>query len=332
MKHIFLILLTAFSVLGYSQNIFEYEKEINNKEKYNFQEINYQNTQENFELSGTLITPKTDFDKIIIIVSGSGKDTRYAHFILAEELLKNGIAVYRFDERGVGKSKGNYSELVTTLSTDLGFAFKKMQTLYKNIKIGVIGHSIGGISTLELIEEKIIPDFVVLLETPVIKNGDFVYYQIEMDYENRIPQIMRKGKTKQEFLTFLKGYMSILATNSTSSLKKEVKEYIKKSGFSKKYIVLLDDVFLSEMSKINLETTLKETAVKTLYLTGTKDHVINQEKEINLVDSFKNPNIEIKSFTGLNHYLTDKNGKIGSSLYQMDKEPLDFIINWLVKK
>ena len=37
-------------------------------------------------------------------------------------------------------------------------------------------------------------------------------------------------------------------------------------------------------------------------------------------------------FDGLNHYLTDRNGKVGSSLYEMDKEPLNMIINWTLKK
>lgn len=51
-----------------------------------------------------------------------------------------------------------------------------------------------------------------------MKNGDFILYQIKMDYENRIPEIMRKGKTKNEVLTFLKGYMDIVSKNKALKL------------------------------------------------------------------------------------------------------------------
>lgn len=315
-----------------SQSIFKYEREINHKEKYNFKEINFENTNENIEISGTLITPKSSFDKIVIIVPGSGKDTRYSHFVLAEELLKHNVAVYRFDERGVGRSEGEYSELVESLSSDLGFAFQKIQHQYKNKQIGVIGHSLGGIATLEIIKNKIYPNFVILIETPIVKNGYFIIYQIKMDYENRIPEVMREGKTKNEVLTFLKGYMDIVSKNNTTSLKKEIRKYIKSSGFRKKFIVLLDDKFLTEMSRVNLENTLKTTSIKILYLTGSKDNVINQKKEIELVKSYNNPNIEVKMFDGLNHYLTEKNAKVGTSLYKMDESALKKIINWTLKQ
>lgn len=312
--------------------MFDYEREINNKENYNFQEIDFQNIDENITISGTLIIPKTNFDKIVIIVPGSGKDTRYSHFILAEELLKNEIAVYRFDERGVGKSEGKYSELAGDLSKDLNFAFKELQQTYNTKKIGIIGHSIGGIATLEIIKNNINPNFIILIETPIIKNGAFVLNQFEMNYENSIPEIMRKGKTKEEYLSFMQGYFQVISHRNTGSLKKEVKKYIKDQGFDKRLQVLLKDKFLMECVNTNLEETLKTTFIKTLYLTGTKNKIINHIDEINMVKSFNNENIEIKTFEGLNHWLTRKNAKPGTSLYEMDERVLKTIIDWTREK
>ena len=69
-----------------AQHIFEYEREIKIKENYNYQEIEFHNTLDKIKLSGTLISPKTEFNKIVLIIPDTGKDPRYAHFVLAEEL------------------------------------------------------------------------------------------------------------------------------------------------------------------------------------------------------------------------------------------------------
>ena len=332
MKKIISTLLLLLTFISNAQNIFEYEKQINNPENYDFQEVGFQNQDENINLSGTLIMPKSNFDKIVIIVPGSGKDTRNSHYILAEQLLKNNIAVYRFDERGIGKSEGNYSELTKDLSNDINFAFKNLQKLNNDKKIGIIGHSVGGIATLKIIEENSKPNFIVLIETPILKNGAFVINQFKMDYENSLPEIMREGKTKNEIITFLEGYIQVIINSDTNSLKKEIKNYIKESGFNKRFITLLDDEFFIESIRTNLEDTLKNISIKCLYLTGTNDKIINHEDETRLIESFKNPKIEIEIFEGLNHYLTDRNGEIGSSLYNMDEQPLFLLTDWILKQ
>ncbi|WP_226389149.1 alpha/beta fold hydrolase [Penaeicola halotolerans] len=324
-----LIYLLAFFSKGYSQNIFPYESEIENKDDFIYEDIDFFNMEADIQLSGTLIKPKQAFEKIAVIVPGSGKDTRYAHFVLTEELLKAGIAVYRFDERGVGRSEGEYSELVETLSWDISAATDKIKQLYTDKKIGFIGHSLGGVASLLSFKNHTSPEFLILIETPVIKNGDFVIHQIRMDYENSIPEVMRQGKSKTEVLTFLEGYKQVLTESDKTSFKKDLKNYIKASGFQKKFIRLAKDDLFVEMSKIDLEATLKEANIPILYLTGTKDNIIDNEKEVNLIYSFENENIEVHIYEGLNHYLTDRNGKVGSSLYQMDEEPLSLIIDWL---
>lgn len=332
MKQTFSILLLISFFFLNAQNNFKYEKVISDSTLYDFEEIDFQNVEEKIKLSGTLLKPKSDFDKIVIIVPGSGKDTRHSHFVLTEQLLKNNIAVYRFDERGVGKSEGKYSELAKDLSNDLNFAFKELQIKYNSKKIGIFGHSLGGVATIESVEKSCHPDFMIIMESPVLKNGAFVLNQIEMNYETSLPQVIRKGKTKEEIMPFLAGYFELVQSfYHTPTLEKEVKKYIKEKGFNKRFIALLNDTFLLEMVTLNIEETVKNTTIKSLYLVGTTDKFINHKKEIANIESFQNPNIETKIFEGLNHYLTDRNGKVGSSLYQMDEEALNTIISWINK-
>lgn len=45
---------------------------------------------------------------MVIIVPGAGEDTRDNHFKLAQILLEKGIGVFRYDERGMSLSEGDY--------------------------------------------------------------------------------------------------------------------------------------------------------------------------------------------------------------------------------
>ncbi|VXB64074.1 conserved exported hypothetical protein [Flavobacterium sp. 9AF] len=322
-----ILFLLFFSIVANSQNIFTYEKEVDSIENYISTEINIDNTIKKIILSGTLLQPKKEFNKIVIIVPGSGKDTRHSHFKLAASLLKEGIAVYRFDERGIGKSGGKYSELAKDLSEDLNFVFKYLKDSYKNMKIGIIGHSLGGIATLDIIQNKSIPDFIILIETPVIKNGAFVTNQIKMDYEKIIPEIMRKDKSKEETLVFLDGLFKIISNNELFN-QSNIKKYIKEKGFNKKCSAIIQDDLLVEMLTTNLESVVETISIPVLYLTGTKNKIIDYEKEIDLLRKFNNQNIEIQIFKDLNHWLTDKNAVIGDSLYNMDETALNAIKKW----
>jgi len=332
MKQFFSILTFLFTLFLNAQDNFKYEKVLNDTTLFDIEEINFQNVNENIKLTGTLLKPKSDFDKILIIVPGSGKDTRHSHYVLTEQLLKNNIAVYRFDERGVGHSEGKFSELAKDLSNDLNFAFKAIKEKYNTKKIGIFGHSLGGVATIKSVEIECQPDFVILMESPVEKNSAFVLNQIEMNYDTILPKFMKEGKTKEEIMTFLAGYFEVIRNyNHSPTLEKEVKKYIKEKGYNKRFISLIQDAFLVEMVTLNLEDIFKNISHKTLYLVGTTDKHINHKKEIAIINSFQNPNIEIKLFEGLNHYLTDRNGEVGSSLYQMDEEALKAILGWINK-
>ena len=97
MKRKTIIFFLLISINLFSQEIIFYEKEISNRENYEFYDYTILQKKDNIKLSGTLITPKTNYDKIVFIVPGSGKDSRNSHFILTEFLLKNNIAVFSFD-------------------------------------------------------------------------------------------------------------------------------------------------------------------------------------------------------------------------------------------
>jgi hypothetical protein len=68
--------------------------------------------------------------------------------------------------------------------------------------------------------------------------------------------------------------------------------------------------------------------IPVLYIIGSNDKFVNPISKTKKIKSFNNKNIPIKIMNGLNHWITEKNAKSGTSLYQMDKSTLTEMINW----
>jgi pimeloyl-ACP methyl ester carboxylesterase len=125
---------------------------------YSEQEINIA-TSKKMKLSGTFILPefeKTSAFPLVILVSGSGAQDRDCEilghrpfWVLADHLGRNGIASYRYDDRGVGKSSGKF-ESATQLdfATDLVAIIRYFKKEYPQALIYVYGHSEGGMTAL----------------------------------------------------------------------------------------------------------------------------------------------------------------------------------------
>lgn len=173
MKKIIFIFIFIFSNILYCQKYSDFGKEISNNKIYSQHDFNFVNSKDNIKLYGTLIIPNKSYTKVVIIAPGSGPNTRNSHYELVEELLNNGIAVYRYDERGIGQSEGKYWFVEKNI--DLFYALeslKKTDTISKK-KIGIIGHSMGGIRAIETYFINKNLDFLVLISTPIERNGKF---------------------------------------------------------------------------------------------------------------------------------------------------------------
>ena len=124
---------------------------------YREEEVSYDNKQaQGVTLAGTLTVPrgKGPFSAVLL-VPGSGPhdrdETLLGHkpfLVLADYLTRKGIVVLRVDDRGVGKSTGDRTNATTAdFATDAeaGVAYLKTRSEVDPHKIGLIGHSEGGL-------------------------------------------------------------------------------------------------------------------------------------------------------------------------------------------
>ena len=143
------------------------------------------------KLAGTLTIPHGSGPfPAAIMITGSGPENRdeeiFGHkpfWIIADYLSRRGIAVLRLDDRGVGGSAGNSTrETIGEMATDVlpGVDFLKARKDIDAKKIGVIGHSEGGIVGPLAASRSSDIAFVVMLAGTGVTGEQVMYLQAEL--------------------------------------------------------------------------------------------------------------------------------------------------------
>ena len=156
---------------------------------YKVEELTFENPEAGITLAGTLTIPEGDGPfPAAVLSSGSGPqdrdETLLGHkpfLVIADHLTRAGIAVLRFDDRGVGQSEGDHG---TATSEDFATdALAAVRTLRSRPEIdgsavGIIGHSEGGL--IGPLAASKAPDeigFLVLLAGPGVTGREIVIHQ-----------------------------------------------------------------------------------------------------------------------------------------------------------
>ena len=174
------VLTTAFSVSR--ADAAEAEEPV----PYGVEEVSFENGD--IHLEGTLTVPEGPgpFPGVVLI-TGSGpqdRDEVVAGFpifrVLSDHLTRQGIAVLRYDDRGVGGSTGSVS--ASTSSDFAGDALAGLARLSEHPdvdsdRIGLVGHSEGGIVAPLAASRSDAVRFVVLLAGSTVPGTEILYVQ-----------------------------------------------------------------------------------------------------------------------------------------------------------
>jgi len=139
-------------------------------------------------LAGTLTLPPGKGPlPAAVLITGSGPQDRDEHLlghrpflVLADHLTRQGIAVLRYDDRGFGKSTGRFIEATSSdFAVDAAAAVALLRAR-KDIdaaKVGLIGHSEGGIVGPMVAAKDPRIGFVVLMAGPGVRSRDLMMAQ-----------------------------------------------------------------------------------------------------------------------------------------------------------
>ena len=158
----------------FSINVCLSEKTERNEMLIKSEDVSYQSHKAGITIFGTLNTPinKKPVATVILVPGYGPNDRDYTlmghkrFLVLAEYLTQNGIAVLRFDKRGVGKSTGDYGSATSRDFADdvfAGIEYLKTRKDLELISIGLIGHSEGGMISSMIAAESTDVAFVVLM-------------------------------------------------------------------------------------------------------------------------------------------------------------------------
>ncbi|MFA6702443.1 MAG: alpha/beta fold hydrolase [Dysgonamonadaceae bacterium] len=297
---------------------------------YYVEEVTLENAKDGITLAGTLTLPaKTEKTPVVVLISGSGAQNRdeelFGHkpfLVIADYLTRNGIGVLRFDDRGVGASKGNYNsatsaDLANDVEAAVSYLMTKSQIDKKNI--GLIGHSEGGLIAPMVAQRNKNVAFIILLAGPGLRGDKLLELQtLAVTKANGASDELVK-----RMLKFNKGtYDLVLNSNDTEKLKIDLENYLQKAfkenpdftpGFSTEQLNSYIKASVAQMTtpwmkyyiKYDPYPTLTKLKIPVLALNGAKDTQVAPKENLEAIrkafDESGNKKLTAIELPNLNH-------------------------------
>jgi pimeloyl-ACP methyl ester carboxylesterase len=316
----------------------------------------------NIQLAGTLSIPSdVKQPPVAIMITGSGGQNRDEEIlghkpflVIADYLTKNGIAVLRFDDRGVGQSQGSQKDATSAdFATDVQAAIDYLKTrdIIDRKKIGLIGHSEGGlIAAMVTANNKKDVAFFVSLAGTGVQGDEVLLTQIkksaqlqgapekDLDFEMELMEQLFKKIVASKSLAQeeLKKDLEVIIKNHTALAPSHLKP-----KYNQDFINLLSTQFSDPWMRYFLATDpsgwLEKITCPALILNGSLDYqviaAVNLPGFKSAFAKARNNDTTLKEITGLNHLfqnaVTGGPEEYGQIEETFDPATLELIAAWI---
>ena len=327
---------------------------------YDIEDISFANHKDNVKLSGTITKPSIDGTfPTVILVAGSGPNDRdetiFEHkplWVIADHLTRNGFLVLRYDKRGVAQSTGKYATATTLDFADDAkgaIEYLKSRDDVDISKIGIIGHSEGGIIAPMIASERDDINFIVLLAGMGTKGIDLIIDQneIALNQLNTDSNIIADiSKANKELFEKAIKWQDNDADNTDidmmlDSIWNKTPLSTKANANKEQFIKSTKTALLSPWYRyfLNIEPTeyLLKTKCAVLAINGEKDMQVLADKNLEMIQSALrkggNSNFKIRKYPNLNHLFQNSNtGQVNEYINieeTFSEEVLIDIVDWI---
>ena len=319
---------------------------------------------------GATLTYPSDQAKhpLIILITGSGKQDRdetiFDHkpfAVVADYLTKKGYAVLRVDDRGAGKSTGDFSNSTTAdfaLDVEEHIRYSKSLSMIDTNKIGLLGHSEGGLIAPMVAARNNSVAFIILMAGPGIPITQLMALQNEL--------VLKSAGISQEAINaYIPLYTNLMKTiivvdnakDATAQSIEIVKEWYQRTDKNlvktttsivseadiNKFAMVMSETLSTKWWKYfasyNPQLVLQKLKCPVLAINGSQDIQVPAIANLNGIEtSLKkagNKNFTTMKLEGLNH-LFQKCTKCTVAEYgeldtTIEPEVLEYIHQWMIK-
>lgn len=286
---------------------------------YDQEEISFKHPTAGHTLAGTLCLPKVNpSGACVILITGSGPQNRDEELmghkpflVLADYLTRQGIAVLRYDDRGVGKSTGDFSIATTEdFASDVEAVIGYLNSRKEVKSIGLIGHSEGGIiAPMVASRNPSQVKFVVLLAGTGLPGKDIILLQNQLISKvNGVSDAqIKKANSLNEKL-----YSLVMNSDDPNVIRKDATKLM--SEYSATRVTDEDlDVLLAQINspwfryflKLDPRTYLEKTSCHVLALNGSLDLQVPAKENLTQIKialkKANNYHFKVLELKGLNH-------------------------------
>lgn len=283
---------------------------------YRDEDVSYQNNVQNVTLAATLTIPqgKGPFPAVVLI-TGSGPQDRdeslLGHkpfLVLSDYLTRKGIAVLRADDRGTAKSTGTFATATTAdFATDVeaGLVYLKTRPEIDPHKIGLIGHSEGGIIAPMIAARNPDVAFIVMMAGSGVTGDEILAAQVQAIAEasgKSHEDAVKEGAREREVLTLIE------TEKNEAALEKEIREKMAgevpdtQIGAS---IKTLTSPWFRYFITYDPAIALRKVTCPVLVIGGEKDTQVPVKQNLPAIraalEQAGNKHFEVDELPGLNH-------------------------------
>ncbi len=325
---------------------------------YIAEEVVYKNEKADIELAGTFTIPEGEGPfPAVVLLTGSGPQNRDEQLlghkpflVIADFLTRNGIAVLRADDRGVGASTGNFASATTADFAEDGLAgieYLKTRKEVNQQMLGFIGHSEGGIMAPIAASKSADVAWIILLAGPGSNLGDNVTFQ-------RIRMARQAGASEESLKIqekILQAVNNIVRKDiSDEEVRLQVRQYFADLPETEKQLLNWSDEMVDALAsqlleawwryslKHDPEETLKSLDIPVLALLAEKDMQVPVALNLSHLErSLENGHQKSRVIVmpGLNHLFQHCDTGDGSEYVKIEEtispEVLSLMADWIKK-
>jgi len=300
------------------------------------------------KLAGTLTLPQSgDAFAAAILIAGSGPHDRnealMGHkpfLVLADYLTRHGIAVLRSDKRGIGKSAGNYATATSEDFADdaeAAITYLKSRSEIDSKKIGLIGHSEGGLIAPIVAAKDHTVAFIVLMAGPGLTGDQILMAQrrlIAAAMGASDEQLAKGDALQRKVLDAIEKESNDDADRDVRAAVAAVDPKVPAAAVDAQVATLTSPWFKFFLS-YDPASTLKQVRCPVLAINGAKDLQVPPKEDLAAIKAAlaDNPDATTVELPGLNHlFQTARTGapsEYGDIEETIAPVALDTITTWI---